>query len=592
VSVAPGIVQVPSTQLPLRHCELLVHSCPPGVPQLPSAAQTPLAHWFAAVQALEASAAHVFVAALQSVLAHVAFAFASVHVPSWRPSFGIALPTRSFAVHVVVSRLQYWSAAQSPSTQHLPAGMQTPDEEHAPDWHAVAALSEHGPWPSARPHLPFDPHTFATHSFARAQVPPFTMAHVFVTALQRPLAQTAFAVTSLQTPTWSVSLGSASPAALSATQVKLSRLQCSAAAQSPSTQHEPAPAGMHTPSALQAPDWHVAVLPGVQPDWPSARPHFAFPPHTFATHWFALVHAVPFAAAQVFATALQEPVAQTAAAAAASQVPLRMPSVGIGALRSRSGAQRPAVRLQCSFASQSESTQQPPFGVQSALCGEHSPDWQRLVALAAEQVPSPSARPHLPFEPQAFATHSFAEAHGAPFAPAQVPVVALQRPLAQAALNPPLTQLSWSASVGRAAPARSIGVQVKLARWQKLPPAQSASVQQLEVPCGMQALTAPSAFALHRPDWQSSAPVATVQGPLPFGVPHTFATHTFATHSAAKTQAALFDDAHVFVTALHRPLTHTFSARACVQTPSWRPSLGSATPATLSAAHLRVLRSQ
>jgi hypothetical protein len=44
-----------------------------------------------------------------------------------------------------VSRLQYWSAAQSPSTQHLPAGMQTPEDEHAPDWHAEAALSLHGP---------------------------------------------------------------------------------------------------------------------------------------------------------------------------------------------------------------------------------------------------------------------------------------------------------------------------------------------------------------------------------------------------------------------------------------------------------------
>jgi hypothetical protein len=265
-SFAPGIVQVPSTQLPLRHWAFAVHSWPPGVPQLPSAAQTPLAHWFAAVQALAASAAHVFVAALHRPLAHVAAAFASVQVPSWRPSEGIGLPTRSFAVQFVVSRLQYWSAAQSVSTQHLPAGMQTPEEEHAPDWHVVAALSEHGPWPSARPHLPFEPHTFTTHSFASVQVAPLTAAQVFVTALHRPLAQTACAVTSLQTPTWSVSVGSASPAALSATQVKLSRLQCSAAAQSASTQHAPAPVGMQTPSALQAPDWQVALLPGVQPD--------------------------------------------------------------------------------------------------------------------------------------------------------------------------------------------------------------------------------------------------------------------------------------------------------------------------------------
>jgi hypothetical protein len=121
----------------------------------------------------------------------VAFAFASVQVPSWYPSLGIALPTRSFAVHVVVSRLQYWSAAQSESTQHLPAGMHTPEDEHAPDWHAVAASTLHGPCPSAYPHLPFAPQTFATHVFARVHAAPFASAQVFVAALHRPLAQTA-----------------------------------------------------------------------------------------------------------------------------------------------------------------------------------------------------------------------------------------------------------------------------------------------------------------------------------------------------------------------------------------------------------------
>ncbi len=441
-----------------------MHSWPPGVPQLPSAAQTPLAHWFAAVQAVEASAAQVFVAALQRPLAHVAVAFASVHVPSWRPSDGIGLPTRSFAVQVVVSRLQYWSPLQSLSTQHLPAGMHTPEDEHAPDWHEVAASLLHGPWPSARPHLPFDPQTLTTHSFAREHVPPLTTAQVFVTALQRPLAQTACAIASLQTPRWSVSLGIGSPAPLSATQVNVSRLQCSAAAQSPSTQQAPLPTGMQTPPVLQAPDWHDAVLPGVQPLWPSAKPHLPFAPHTFATHWFAFVQATPFAAAQVFVVALQAPVAQTSVAAAASQVPLRIPSVGIAVPRSRSGAQEPAVRLQCSFASQSASSQQPPFGVHTEVCGEHSPDWQRLVALAPEQVPSPSARPHFPFVPQAFATHSFAAVQVAPFVAAQVPDVALQRPVEQAALKPSVRQVSCSPSVGSAVPARSIGVQMKVAR--------------------------------------------------------------------------------------------------------------------------------
>jgi hypothetical protein len=77
------------------------------------------------------------------------------------------------------------------------------------------------------------------------------------------------------------------------------------------------------------------------------------------------------------------------------------------------------------------------------------------------------------------------------------------------------------------------------------------------------------------------------------GTPHwPLAPHTFATHSAAKTQAALFDAAQVFVTALQRPDTQTCCASAALHTPSWRPSLGSAAPATLSATHLSVLRSQ
>jgi len=113
--------------------------------------------------------------------------------------------------------------------------------------------------------LPFEPHTFTAHWRASVQSAPFTAAQLFVTALQRPLAQTACAMVSLQTPVWRPSLGIASPAALSATQVNVFRAQCSAEAQSLSAQHEPAPAGMHTPSALQAPDWQPFVLPGVQP---------------------------------------------------------------------------------------------------------------------------------------------------------------------------------------------------------------------------------------------------------------------------------------------------------------------------------------
>ncbi len=46
------------------------------------------------------TAAHVEVVALHTLVVQTARAFGVVHVPLWRPSFGIAVPAASFAVHV------------------------------------------------------------------------------------------------------------------------------------------------------------------------------------------------------------------------------------------------------------------------------------------------------------------------------------------------------------------------------------------------------------------------------------------------------------------------------------------------------------
>ena len=60
---------------------------------------------------------------------------------------------------------------------------------HVLDWHTAAAVLEvHPPAgvepPFVVPHLPFEPHAFVTHSFARVQlVVVFGPAHVFVVAL-------------------------------------------------------------------------------------------------------------------------------------------------------------------------------------------------------------------------------------------------------------------------------------------------------------------------------------------------------------------------------------------------------------------------
>ena len=107
---------------------------------------------------------------------------------------------------------------------------------HTFDWHRVGSAVVQPDSPSARPHFPFEPHTFVTHWFAFPQlVVTFGPAHVFVTALHLPDWHVASAFASLQTPVWSPSFGIATPFALSSTHVSAFRSQCFAAGQSPST---------------------------------------------------------------------------------------------------------------------------------------------------------------------------------------------------------------------------------------------------------------------------------------------------------------------------------------------------------------------
>ena len=58
----------------------------------------------------------MFVVALHSWERHVANAFAVLHTPSWRPSFGMGSPFPLSSTHVSVFRLQCFAAVQSAST--------------------------------------------------------------------------------------------------------------------------------------------------------------------------------------------------------------------------------------------------------------------------------------------------------------------------------------------------------------------------------------------------------------------------------------------------------------------------------------------
>jgi hypothetical protein len=105
-------------------------------------------------------------------------------------------------------------------------------------------------------------------------------------------------------------------------------------------------------------------------------------------------------------------------------------------------------------------------------------------------------------------------------------------------------------------------------------------------------------FTLQVLDWHTVTAVLEVHPPVlvepPFVVPHLpFEPHTFVMHSFATVQlVTVFGPAQVFVTALHAPLVHTSAAFAALQIPSWRPSIGIATPIGRSAVQVSALRLQ
>jgi hypothetical protein len=183
---------------------------------------------------------------------------------------------------------------------------------HVLDWHTVDAVPLVQPPgavtpPVVVPHLPFDPQTFVTHSFAAVQlVVVFAPAHVFVVALHWPDTHVAEAFAALHAPLWSPSFGIAAPFARSATHVSALRLQCCADGQSASTLQPPE--GMQVPEVAEhAPDWQTVVaVPVVHGPLPFARPHLPLlASHRLCTHSFAAVQlVVVFGPAHVFVVAL------------------------------------------------------------------------------------------------------------------------------------------------------------------------------------------------------------------------------------------------------------------------------------------------
>jgi hypothetical protein len=306
------------------------------------------------------------------------------------------------------------------------------------------------------------------------------------------------------------------------------------------------------PLTLQVLDWHTPGFAAEQPAWPLARPHLPFEPQAFVTHSFAAVQlVVVFGPPQVFAVPLHVPLTHTADAVATLQTPVCRPSFGIGCPFARSTVHAPVSRLQCWGALQSASTQQVPASMQVPEVAEQRADWHNVDAVAALQPPSPSALPHLRFVPHTFTTQPLAPAHATPFSPAQVFVVALQRPLRHAAFVSPAPHASCRPSAGSGSAFGFFGVQVKVLRAQNSVAAQSPSIQHLPEPAGTQALTLPSAFALHVPDWQLAA--LPKQGPDPFVRPHLPSTpQRFETHWLAFVHAVVtFGPAQVFDAALH-----------------------------------------
>ena len=123
----------------------------------------------------------------------------------------------------------------------------------------------HPVWPSAKPHLPFAPHTLRVHCEALVQSAPFGDAHVFVVALQSLGVQRAAAFDGVHFPSCSPSFESAVPGACRGPQTAVERLQNWLDVQSASVKHPPF--FVHVPdTGAQAPDWQLrAPLATVQP---------------------------------------------------------------------------------------------------------------------------------------------------------------------------------------------------------------------------------------------------------------------------------------------------------------------------------------
>jgi hypothetical protein len=202
----------------------------------------------------------------------------------------------------------------------------------------------------------------------------------------------------------------------------------------------------------------------------------------FDTHWLAVVQVCPFGLPQVCAVALHSPEAHTSVASVGLQKREWRPSPGIAMPAARSVVQTPVSRWQNWAAVQSLSFQQVPAAMHVVEFVEQMPDWQLVDAVACVQPEVPLVRPHLPFEPQTFVTHSGAFVAAGyvqlvvTFGPAHVFVVALHWPDTQVAAAFDALQVpSWSPSFGIATPMALSSTQVSALRSQCFDAAQSAS---------------------------------------------------------------------------------------------------------------------
>ncbi len=290
-------------------------------------------HWLAAVHVDPTAAAHVFVVALHMPAAQTTSAPAA-HTPLLTPSVGMAAPGASFVLHASVDRSQYDEAEQSPSAQQPepPLGTQRPLTEHVFETHWEPAVHELAPAP----------------------------AHVFVVTLHSPVAHAELVACMLHV-SWSVSAGSAAPAASLSVHVNVLRAQKRPAWQSESAQQD-ARFGTQAPESA----------------------------HELLVHAAPLVQAVPFTAEHVAREELQAPVAHTAAAFAAVHVPSWRPSLATATPAASFARHANALRSQNCEAVQSPSTwQEPATAGMHTPPALHAPEVQRAAAFCAVHGPSP-----------------------------------------------------------------------------------------------------------------------------------------------------------------------------------------------------------